>query len=201
VDQARLLPLPTPVAARTPWQGTVLALGGVLACWVAAVTAGTLLHPGGLLHDIGLFVHLVSLVVGFGAVLVLDVYGASAILGLRVRRHGVRRERRGPVEVARFAAGLEPMIWAGLAGLVVSGAALSPNVGSPATWLKLSAVLIVAVNGINAHHLCARITLLPTTLTLRELPTRLKVRLLGTGAISQAAWWTAVLVGYWANIH
>ena len=111
MDQARLLPLHTSLEARTPWRGTALALGGVIACWVAAVTAGTLLHPRGVLHDIGLFVHLVSVVVGFGAVLVLDVYGASAILGLRVRRHGVRRERRGPVEVARFAADLNPMRW------------------------------------------------------------------------------------------
>ncbi|MEU4215409.1 hypothetical protein [Actinoplanes sp. NPDC026623] len=190
MDQTRLLPLNTTVEARVPWRGTALALAGVVVCWTAAVAAGTMLHPVGLVHDIGLFVHLVSLVVGFGAVLVLEVYGASVVLG-----------RRGPVEVARFAAALDPMIWAGLAGLVVSGAALSPNVGSPATWLKLSAVLVVALNGINAHHLCARLTALPATRTLRELPTRLKIRLLGTGAISQAAWWTAVLVGFWANLH
>ncbi len=67
--------------------------------------------------------------------------------------------------------------------------------------LKLLAVLAVAVNGINAHHLSARLTSLPTTTTLSELPTRLKLRLLGTGAVSQLAWWTAVLVGYWNNIH
>jgi hypothetical protein len=180
-----------PQQRRAPWRGTVLALAAVMAGWAAAVTAGTLLHPVGLLHDIGLFVHLMSLVLGFGAVLVLDVYGAIALLG----------QGRGPVEVARFAAGVDPMIWAGLAGLVVSGAALSPNVDSPATWLKLAAVLIVAINGINAHHLCTSLTSLPTTLRLSELSTGLKARLLLTGAVSQAAWWTAILVDYWNNIH
>jgi hypothetical protein len=192
---------------RAPWTGTVLALGGVIGCWAAAVIAGTLFHPVGLLHDIALFVHLMSLVVGFGAVLVLDVYGASCVLGTRVRRaasaprHSARSERRGPVEVARFAASVDPMIWAGLAGLVVSGAALSPNVDSPATWLKLLAVLAVAFNGINAHHLCCELKSLPNTVTLSELSTRLKVRLLITGAVSQTAWWIAILVGYWNTIH
>src|SRR4051794_5011009 len=103
VDQTRLLPLNTTVEARLPWRGTALALAGVVVCWTAAVAAGTMLHPVGLVHDIGLFVHLVSLVVGFGAVLVLEVYGAGAVLG-----------RRAPAEVARFAAALDPMIWAGL---------------------------------------------------------------------------------------
>jgi hypothetical protein len=214
VDQTRLLLLDTSVDGgvdiaqrRVPWRGTVLALGGVITCWIAAVTTGTLLHPAGLLHHVGLFVHLMSLVVGFGAVIVLDVYGASTLLGLRGRRaasaprHSARTKRRGPVEVARFATSVNPMIWTGLAGLVVSGAALSPNVDSAVTWLKLLAVLAVAVNGINAHHLCSKLTPLPTTLTIRDLPTRLKVRLLGTGAVSQAAWWTAILVGYWTNIH
>jgi hypothetical protein len=93
------------------------------------------------------------------------------------------------------------MIWAGLAGLVVSGAALSPNVDSAATWLKLLAVLAVAVNGINAHHLCSQLKSLPATVTLNQLSTRLKVRLLITGAVSQTGWWIAILVGYWNNIH
>jgi hypothetical protein len=214
VDRTRLPPVNTSVDGgvdvaqrRVPWRGTVLALGGVIACWVGAVSIGTLLHPAGQVHTIGLFVHLMSLVVGFGAVIVLDVYGASALLGLRGRRaasaprHRVRVIRRGPVEVARFAASLNPIIWTGLAGLVVSGAVLSPNVDSPVTWLKLLAVLAVAVNGVNAHHLCSKLTSLPTSLTLKDLPTQLKIRLLGTGAVSQAAWWTAFVVGYWANIQ
>ena len=104
----RQRPMATVDAARrrASWLGTVLALGGVIACWIAAVTAGTLFHPVGLLHDIALFVHLMSLVVGFGTVLVLDVYGASCVLGTVLHRaasaprHSARRERRSPVEVA-----------------------------------------------------------------------------------------------------
>ena len=74
-----------------PWTGTVLAVGGVTACWIAAVLAATRFHPVGLLHDVALFVHLVSLAVGFGAVLVLEVYGASSLFGRRAAatpRHG-----------------------------------------------------------------------------------------------------------------
>jgi hypothetical protein len=51
------------------------------------------------------------------------------------------------------------------------------------------------------HHLGAAIRRLPATRTLDELPARLKVRLLATGAVSQAGWWIAILVGYWNNLH
>jgi hypothetical protein len=208
VPRQRRMARPDAGQRRAPWKGTVLALGAVIVCWIAAVTVGSLFHPVGLLHQVALFVHLTSLVVGFGAVLVLDFYGARCVLGTSIRlrraasapRHGARRERPGPVEVARFASTVDPMIWAGLAGLVVSGAVLSPNVDSPATWLKLLAVLAVAFNGINAHHLCAELKSLPVTLTLSKLSTRLKVRLLITGAVSQTAWWIAILVGYWNNL-
>jgi hypothetical protein len=141
-------------------------------------------------HRGALFVHLMSLVVGFGAVVVLDVYGAGSMFGTR-----------SPVTVARFAVSLEPLIWGGVVGLVISGALLSPNLASPLIWIKLAAVLVAGLNGINAYGLGRIIETLPESLSMHELPRRLLWRSLGTAAVSQSAWWIAILIGYWSNQH
>jgi hypothetical protein len=166
----------------------VAAVGAVALAWGAAVTAGSHLRPGAYVHHGALFVHLVSLVAGLGAVIVLDVYGAGSMFG-----------RRSPVTVARLAGSLEPLIWGGLAGLAISGALLAPNLQSPLTWVKLAAVLAAGLNGVNAHGLGQAVEALPDGTSLRELPKRLLWRLLGTAAVSQAAWWIAVLIGFWNN--
>jgi hypothetical protein len=168
----------------------LLAVGLVGAAWGAAVWASAHVHPGLWTHRAALFVHLLSLVVGLGAVVVLDAYGAGCLL-----------RRRSPVVVARLAGSFEPLIWTGLVGLTVSGTLLAPNLNSPLTWLKLGAVIIAGLNGINAQGLREAVQTLPDTTPLWALPRHLLGRLLVTTALSQAAWWIAVTIGYWNNLN
>jgi hypothetical protein len=166
------------------------AIGLVGAAWSAAIWSSTHLHPGIWTHRAALFIHLLSLVVGLGAVVVLDAYGAGCLL-----------RRRSPVTVARLAGSLEPLIWTGLAGLTISGALLTPNLHAPLTWLKLGAVIAAGINGINAQGLRTAVQTLPDTTPLWALPRHLLGRLLFTTATSQTAWWLAVIIGYWNNLN
>ena len=74
------------------------------------------------LHTAALFVHLASLVLGFGAVLAVDYYGALWLGGRKTLR-----------QVLDFTASLHTLVWAGLIGLIGSGALLHPDLGSPLT--------------------------------------------------------------------
>jgi hypothetical protein len=170
-----------------PWRRP-LAVALVAAGWGAAVFTASRVTPSVTVHRAALFAHLLSLVVGLGAVVVLDTYGAGCLLN-----------RRSPVTVAQFAASLDLLIWGGLAGLLVSGALLHPSLSSPLTWVKLAAVLAAGLNGVNAHGLRTAVAALPGTTSLRELPRPLLLRLAATAAVSQSAWWVAVLVGFWNN--
>jgi hypothetical protein len=170
-----------------PWRYPA-AVAAVAAGWGAAVYASSRLHPGTLVHRTALFAHLLSLVVGLGAVVALDAYGAGCLIG-----------RRSPVAVARLAGSLDVLIWGGLAGLLISGALLHPFMSSPLMPIKLAAVLAAGLNGINAYGLRTAVAALPEGTTLRELPRGLLLRLAATATVSQGAWWIAVLIGYWNN--
>lgn len=176
-------------AMQGPWL-RIAAIGAVAGVWALAVVAGAELRPELWVQRAALFGHLLSLVTGLGAVLVLDTYGAGCLL-----------RKRSPVVVAQLAASLDMLIWAGLVGLVITGALLSPNLSSPFTWVKLGAVLVAGLNGINAHGLRTAVASFPATLSLWELPRPLLLRLLGTAVVSQTAWWLAVLIGYWNNLR
>ena len=179
--------LVSPGPRAIPWRYPA-AIGFVAAGWGAAVYASSRLQPGPLVHRTALFAHLLSLVVGLGAVVVLDAYGAGCLLG-----------RRSPVAVARLAGSLDALIWGGLGGLVISGALLHPFLPSALTSVKLAAVLAAGLNGVNAYGLRTAVAALPDGTGLRELPRGLLLRLAVTAAVSQGAWWVAVLIGYWNN--
>jgi len=176
-------------AVPVPWT-RIAATTAVAAVWGLAVVGGAELRPEAWVQRVALFGHLLSLVTGLGAVVVLDTYGAGCLL-----------KKRSPVVVAQLAASLDMLIWAGLVGLTITGALLSPNLASSFTWVKLGAVLVAGLNGINAHGLRTAVAALPATLSLWELPRPLLWRLLATAAISQTAWWLAVLIGYWNNLR
>jgi hypothetical protein len=172
---------------RRGWRPSLAAVL-VAAAWAGGVFAASRLQPSMLVHRVALFTHLLSLVIGLGAVVVLDAYGAGCLLN-----------RRSPVVVAQLAASLDPLIWGGLGGLVLSGALLHPSLASPLTWIKLTAVLAVGLNGVNAYGLRTAVAALPTSTSLWALPRPLLLRLAATAGVSQTAWWLAVLVGYWNN--
>ncbi|MFI6444197.1 hypothetical protein [Kitasatospora sp. NPDC050543] len=160
----------------------LLACAGLTACaWISAH-----IQADPALHTAALFVHLASLVLGFGAVLVADYYGMPWMT-----RRCTLHETLGTTTR------LHTPIWAGLAGLVVSGMMLEPELASPITRVKLALVLVLTVNGLQAGLLNRRMA--------QHGPTPLTGRLLawgaGTALISQICWWGAVVIGFRNSQH
>lgn len=158
----------------------------VVAVWALVVTTvaevdfanPSLRHPA-------LFAHLVSLIVGFGAVVVIDVYGLLWVLG-----------RRTAGEFVAMARATHILISAGLVGLVASGIVLDPNLRNPLAWIKLTLVLVVMVNGLNAHHLSHRLQAVAGHVRGADIPWDFVPRAFATAAVSQLAWWGALLIGF-----
>ena len=151
-----------------------------LAAWSAALWVSVHVQADPSLYRAALFVHLASLVAGLGAALTVDYFALQWVLGRKSLR-----------EVLTVSAGASPLVWAGLAGLVGSGALLSPDLGNGLTQLKLALVLVVALNGAFARVVQHR---------LEGAGHRASAGLLGMGVacatVSQVGWWGAAMVGF-----
>jgi hypothetical protein len=134
------------------------------------------------LHTAALFVHLASLVLGFGAVLVADYYALLWLTG-----------RCTLPDTLTAATRLHLLIWTGLAGLVASGVMLHPDLGSTLTRVKLGLVLALTLNGLQAGLLNRRMSGHPAG---SPLGPRLLARGAATALVSQLCWWGAVLIGF-----
>jgi hypothetical protein len=149
--------------------------------WVAVVWASPHIEVSAEVHRLALFCHLAALVVGFGAVLAMDWLGLQWML-----------RRLDLPTLLRTTHNAHLLVWLGLAGLVASGALLSPNTGAALTRVKLVAVLAVALNGLCVGRLQRRLA--------AYTDSRPPWTLLACGAlaalISQAGWWTATAVGF-----
>jgi hypothetical protein len=156
----------------------------VAAAWAASVWGSTLLAPPTWLHDVALFVHLASLVIGLGAVLMVEWY---AFLWAT--------DWRSPRDLRQVDVTLRVPIWAGLIGLLASGAFLEPNLDSPATIAKLAAVLVLSLNGVALTRWTSYLARFPPRMRFRNLPWRARFRFVASAIVSQIAWWTAVVIG------
>lgn len=164
-----------PAAARGAATATAL-----IGCWLIAIAAARTVHPSTTWRTLALFAHLVALVAGLGAVIVIDWLGILWALG-----------RRSFVEVTQTAFTVNPLIWAGFTVLVASGTLLEPNMASALTRLKLGMVLVIAINGLHAH------TLQPGLRAARDdVAPGLLARAAATAVVSQLGWWTAVAIGF-----
>jgi hypothetical protein len=132
-----------------------------------------------------LFVHLVSLAVGFGAVVVVDVCGALWVIG-----------RRTAGDVVAMITTTHQLITAGIIGLLLSGAVLAPDLASPIARLKLGLVLAIMLNGVNAHCFTRRLRTVPAHVRGDDIPWEFVPRALGIGVVSQLGWWGAILIGF-----
>lgn len=154
--------------------------------FAAGLWVSTHIHVDAMLHTVALFVHLSSLVVGFGAVLVLDYHSILFLL----RRCSLR-------EVSTNAERLHMLVWLGLAGLVLSGFLLKPDLTSPVTLIKLAMVLVLTINGLQLRILSERMSLATTrALTPWELAWGA-----ATALVSQVCWWGATFIGFWNVQH
>lgn len=190
------LPVSPPAAAAPPQhvrilaapvRGRARALGLGLLCtsaWLAAATVGYATDFGPELHRIGLAVHVLALVLSFGAILVVDWLGFLWLLG--------KRELH---ESGRLESAAKPLIWGGLSLLLVSGALIHPDLGNPVTVVKLVCVLVLMLNGLAIGPAMRQLLALPPRTRFGDVARRLRTRLLVALTISQACWWTAVMIG------
>lgn len=152
--------------------------------WWASLAVGYAGPADPPLRAFVLFLHLAALTIGLGAAIMVEYAGGLWLIGrgaLRSLRHTEER--------------LAAPAWIGYSGLLVTGALLSPDPHSPATALKLAAVLVVGMNGIAVQKLTTELDRLPGDLPFRRAPWRLRIWSIASGTLSQIAWWTAVLVG------
>jgi hypothetical protein len=175
-----MLEAPTPVSAkpRVPGWAPLAVAGAVIAgAGGACLWTAHHVHPDRVLHDAALFVHLASLVVGFGAVLTVDWVALLWVM-----------RRRRLTDVLATATNVHVPIWAGYAGLVLSGVLLEPALDSGITQVKLGLVLLIGWNGLVAmwlHHL------------LEGEVRRVVIAVSAVSAtVSQAGWWGAMLIGF-----
>lgn len=158
----------------------ILAVAGVVIGWIAVVLAAPLVQVGPTVQEFARFGHVAALVLGFGAALTVEWFGLMWVL-----------RRRSLASVAQVAHGAHLPIWLGLAGLAVTGIALSPSPLTTAGIAKLIIVLVVALNGIYAGQMQRRLQAAEP-----HIPRSLLARAGLAGAVSQAGWWSALLIGY-----
>jgi len=146
---------------------------------IAAVLASTQIHASQVVHSVALFVHLASLVVGFGSVLGVDYYGFLWFS----RRISLQT-------MLRQADRMGPLIWLGLGGLITSGVFLHPQLSAGLTLMKMVCVVAIGVTGVLALSIKrAMIRAMPTVGGLLRWG-------LVLAATSQALWWSAMIIGF-----
>lgn len=155
----------------------------VIAGWFAAIGVAVSVQTSDGLHATALFLHLACLIAGFGAVLTLDWFG---LLWLA--------KRKTLADVVDIADSAHLLIWLGLVGLTATGMMLEPRLGFW-TCVKLVAVLLVALNGINAMRLNATLSRVSGAPGIAVM-----VWSGATAMVSQAGWWTACVIGF-VNAH
>ena len=110
--------------------------------------------------------HVIALVLSFGAILIVDWVGLLWLLG-----------KRDLHDTRRLEAAAQPLIWGGLAVLLVSGALIKPDITSPVTQVKLLCVLVLMLNGVSLVPVMRRLHALPAGTHFRAVARRLRARL------------------------
>jgi hypothetical protein len=162
----------------------------VVGAWAVAVTAAAVFP----LDDpqvgrVALFIHLVSMAVGFGSVVMIDVYGLLWLFGHRTLAELVDLDgvAHGVIAVA-------------VGGLLASGIALQPDLGTPLAKVKMLLVLVLMLNGLAAQRLLCRLRrTLPDATKGDSIPWTAFQRGLAAALVSQASWWGAIAIGFITN--
>lgn len=133
---------------------------------------------------IALFIHLTSLIIGFGSVLVIDTFGLLTLLGQQTLE-----------QVKKVAAVTQKLIWIGWTGMVISGLNLIYLKGyvDNLTKIKIFFVLMVGLNGIFLHFIKKAAEKFQTK---NDIPKIWMFRMGLATAISQTGWWGALFIGF-----
>lgn len=138
-----------------------------------------------------LFVHLISMAVAFGAVVMIDMYGLLWLFGSRTL-----------ADLADLAGAAHSAIAAGVGGLLASGIALRPDFDTPLARFKMVLVLVLMLNGVAAQRALQgmRWRLSPTTAG-DSIPWAGFRRLFTAAIVSQVAWMGSIAIGFITSLN
>lgn len=158
----------------------------VLAGWLAVVgSAAVLPVDDGGLRRTALFVHLICVPLGFGAVVMSSVYTLRWLSG----RSRVR-------DVRALANVAHPIMAVGLGGLIASGIALGPDLHSTLMRVKLLFLLLVMVNAVRMRRWSGRLEALAPDVAGDSVPWSVIRNVVGGAVITQSAWFGAIVIGF-----
>ncbi len=162
---------------------------GAWAVAVAAAVAFPLDDPQ--VARAALFIHLVSMAVGFGSVVMVDIYGVMWLLGYRTLS-----------EVMTLATVAHSVIAIGVGGLLASGIALRPDFDSNLFRFKMGLVLVLMLNGVASQRMLQRMrTTLPPEVRGADIPWAGFQRVLTVAMVSQSTWWGSIAIGFITNAN
>ena len=191
----RLDTVPTPstpaatstATSTTSGAGDYLAVTGAWAVALVAAAVFPLEHPQ--VSRAALFIHLMSMAIGFGAVIMIDVYGLLWLFGHRTL-----------AELVDLDTAAHTVIAVAVGGLLASGIALQPDLSTPLAKFKMLLVLMLMLNGLAAQRMLQRLRrTLPPTTSGDKIPWAAFQRGLAAALISQATWWGSIAIGFITN--
>lgn len=138
-------------------------------------------------YHIFLFSHLIFLMIGFGAVIVIDTCGLLWLFK-KIKLSFVGK-------VAKIT---QPLIWIGWTGMVLSGIPLLYIKGSISglTTLKIFFVILLGINGIYLHFIKKRLDKINNN---EKIPKLLEFRIGFATLVSQIGWWSSIIIGFLNN--
>ena len=162
---------------------------GLWAMVVAAASIFPLDHPH--VTRVALFVHVMSMAVGFGSVVMVDVYGLLWLFGTKTL-----------ADVVELATVAHRVISGAVGGLLASGIVLRPDLSSPLARLKMLLVLVLMLNGAAAQRMLHRMKqTLPPDTRGANIPWAGFQRVMSVAMISQSTWWGAIAIGFITNAN
>ncbi len=140
---------------------------------------------------VALFIHLMSgWLSGFGAVVMIDVYGLMWMFGHKTLH-----------ELVDLVTAAHSVIGVAVGGLLASGIALRPDFSSPLALFKMLLVLVLMLNGVWAQHFLTHMKkTLPAEVRGPSIPWAGFQRALAAALISQSTWWGAIVIGFLTSV-
>lgn len=135
--------------------------------------------------DIARFVHVISVITGFGAVIVIDSFGLAWFF------------KKASVRLLNQVANVtEKLIWLGWFGAVLSGSFMVYKMGGLSaigdlTALKVFLVALLGLNGVNLHYIKKKLER-----SGENIPLSLMLRVGVASFVSQVGWWGALIIGF-----
>jgi hypothetical protein len=174
----------------TPTARLLADFGVVTAAWAVVVIASTVFpFQESRVSQAALFIHLVGMAIGFGSVVMIDVFGLMWLFGYKTLYE--------LVDLVTVAHGV---IAVGVGALLASGIALHPDMSSPLARLKMLLVLVLMLNGVWAQRLLQGMKrTLPADVRGANIPWAGFQKALAAALISQSTWWGSIAIGFLTN--